>query len=107
MTNYRVRWEIDIEADSPVEAAREALRIQREYGSEATVFEVASTINPEPWEFTQIDAASYKECELCENPANFDVSPEGQACAICGTWVCDDCTEWDDETPVCKDCKHD
>lgn len=103
MTNYLVRWEIDIEADSPVEAAREALRIQRDVGSEATVFEVASTRNPEPWEFTRIDAASYKECELCGNPANFDVSPEGQACSVCGA---DDCTVWDDETLVCKDCKH-
>lgn len=37
---YRVVWEIDIEADSPFEAAHQALAIQREKESLATVFEV-------------------------------------------------------------------
>jgi len=37
---YRVVWAIDIEADSPKEAAREALRIQRDRESIATVFVV-------------------------------------------------------------------
>lgn len=36
----RVRWEIDIDADSPVEAARAALTIQRRTESIATVFVV-------------------------------------------------------------------
>ncbi len=40
MTIYRVAWEIDIDADSPREAAREALKIQRREGSIATVFTV-------------------------------------------------------------------
>lgn len=39
-TEYHVIWEIDLEADSPVEAAREALRIQRDPSSRATVFDV-------------------------------------------------------------------
>jgi hypothetical protein len=30
MKTYRVKWEIDIEADSALEAVKEALRIQRE-----------------------------------------------------------------------------
>lgn len=38
--NYVVSWHIDVEADSPEEAAREALRIQRDADSIATVFEV-------------------------------------------------------------------
>lgn len=38
-THYRVVWEIDIYAASPVEAAREAQRIQRDYDSVATVFD--------------------------------------------------------------------
>lgn len=38
--NYRVRWEIDIEADSPEEAAVEALIIQRDPFSIAAVFDV-------------------------------------------------------------------
>lgn len=39
-TEYQVIWEIDLAADSPVEAAREALRIQRDPASLATVFDV-------------------------------------------------------------------
>lgn len=40
--HYVVTWQIDIEdADTPEEAAREALRIQRKVDSIATVFDVA------------------------------------------------------------------
>lgn len=37
---YRISWVIDIEADSPEEAARQALAIQRNSESTATVFEI-------------------------------------------------------------------
>ncbi len=37
---YKVTWTVDVEADDPVEAAREALRIQRDPESVATYFEV-------------------------------------------------------------------
>ena len=37
---FRVRWEIDIDADSPEAAARQALEIQRDPNSLATIFEV-------------------------------------------------------------------
>lgn len=37
---YRVRWEVDVDAESPKAAAREALRIQRDADSQATVFKV-------------------------------------------------------------------
>jgi len=40
MMNYRVLWEIDIDADSPREAAEGALQIQRRPDSIATVFTV-------------------------------------------------------------------
>jgi hypothetical protein len=40
MTSYRVTWEIDIEADTPVEAAKIALSYQRDPESTSTVFEV-------------------------------------------------------------------
>lgn len=40
MPEYLVIWEIDIEADTPRDAALEALEIQRNIGSEATVFKV-------------------------------------------------------------------
>jgi hypothetical protein len=38
--DYRVRWEIDIEAESYQEAAEAALAIQRDPASIATVFDV-------------------------------------------------------------------
>lgn len=40
MTTYRVKWEIDIEADSPEAAAVEAREIQLDFESIATYFEV-------------------------------------------------------------------
>ena len=43
MTNYRVTWQIDIEADSPKEAAAKALVIMRDPSSIATVFDVTHT----------------------------------------------------------------
>lgn len=38
--SYRVRWEIDLAADDPGEAAARALAIQRNPDSTATVFDV-------------------------------------------------------------------
>ena len=40
MTSYSVNWQIDIEAESPVEAARQALKIHRDQNSTATVFDI-------------------------------------------------------------------
>lgn len=42
MNSYRVRWDIDLEACDPVDAARKALAIQRDPRSWATVFTVHS-----------------------------------------------------------------
>jgi len=42
MAMYKVRWEIDVDARSHREAARKALKIQRDPESLATVFEVRS-----------------------------------------------------------------
>jgi len=39
-TRYKVKWEIDIYANSPEAAANSALNIQRDPGSNATVFTV-------------------------------------------------------------------
>ena len=41
---FRVVWEIDIEADSPEEAAAEALKIQRDPESTATDFTVTCCV---------------------------------------------------------------
>lgn len=40
MTSYLVRWEIDLDASDPVDAARKALAIQRDPRSWATIFTV-------------------------------------------------------------------
>lgn len=39
-SRYRIQWEIDLEASSPQEAAREALEIHRDPESIALVFQV-------------------------------------------------------------------
>jgi hypothetical protein len=44
VTDYIVTWVIDIEADSPEEAARLALEIQRDPDSIATYFTVAGPL---------------------------------------------------------------
>lgn len=41
MNRYVVTWTIDIEADTPVEAARAALEIQRDPESTAMVFSIS------------------------------------------------------------------
>jgi len=51
MMNYRVSWEIDIDADSPREAAERALEIQRRPDSTATVF----TVRDETGESIEVD----------------------------------------------------
>ncbi len=43
MTHYRIRWEIDVEAESPEAAALQAREIQLDNGSRATVFDVFQT----------------------------------------------------------------
>jgi hypothetical protein len=47
MTGYTVRWEIDIDADTPEEAATRARAIQLDPDSAATFFEVLGQ-NGEP-----------------------------------------------------------
>jgi len=43
--DYRVVWEIDIEADSPEDAAKKALEIQRDPEGAATFFRVSEHDN--------------------------------------------------------------
>ena len=52
---YVVKWEIDLEADSPEEAARLALAIHRKPDSIATVFDVAQNRNGDVDEWTRVD----------------------------------------------------
>jgi hypothetical protein len=54
MTLYRVSWEIDIDAECPVDAAAKTLRIQRDPESIATVFKVRER-GPGKWFVQEID----------------------------------------------------
>ncbi len=45
MNHYLVKWEIDIDAETPEEAAKKALEIHRDPESCATVFEVYDVAN--------------------------------------------------------------
>jgi hypothetical protein len=51
---YKVAWHIDIDADSPEDAARKALAIQRNPESIATVFNVR-TVGLPVNEYTTVD----------------------------------------------------
>jgi len=44
MSMMRVHWEIDVDADTPIEAAQRALAIQRNPESIATVFTVVGCV---------------------------------------------------------------
>jgi hypothetical protein len=55
MTLYRVKWEIDIQADSAEEAAREALAIHRDPESIATQFDVAANVNGRLGDWQSVD----------------------------------------------------
>ncbi len=46
MTEYHVTWRIDLDADSPREAAQRAQAIQRAAQSTAVVFDVATEGEP-------------------------------------------------------------
>lgn len=47
MKEYRVEWVIELDAESPEEAAAQALEIQRDPESIATVFRVSAVGDPD------------------------------------------------------------
>ncbi len=53
MKTYHITWEIDIDAETPREAAEQALEIQRDANSLATVFSVKEFDSDD--DATQID----------------------------------------------------
>jgi hypothetical protein len=42
---YRVEWNIDIEADTPEDAAKQAIEIHRDHESTATIFQVTDQLS--------------------------------------------------------------
>ena len=62
---YRILWEIDLDADSPRAAARLAWEIMQRPGSTANVFTVIDSRGQR----TQVDLLEAESCEAqsCEN----------------------------------------
>jgi DNA polymerase III alpha subunit len=73
MSEYEVNWRIQVEAETPDEAAREALAIMRDQFSEATFFEVTDR---ETGETETIDAALLEVAEDLDNLALMNGFPE-------------------------------
>lgn len=63
MKTFFVRWEIDIDADNSIEAAKQALYIQRDKGSTSTVFQITDKITGME-EIIDLDALI--ECDINE-----------------------------------------
>ena len=72
---YRVKWEIDIEAESPEEAASRALIIQRDNDPEnaATVFDVSEMDGPT----VRVDLSNQGRPE-----ADYQYTPHEKQCAF-------------------------
>jgi len=88
MPNYLVTWTIDIQADSPTEAALAALSIQRKPDSIAVVFKVRDKHTRTT---TLVDLDPDDDCFACHNrgwdivhadPASGHLG-EIQRCAVC------------------------
>lgn len=62
MPMYKLVWEIEINAETPLEAARKALEYQRDPDGKATVFDIIA----EDGEVTQVDLLSEKMAIVCE-----------------------------------------
>lgn len=58
MAEYKVIWEIDIVANSPKEAAAEAMEIMQDPSSEAVFF---TTIEQATGEITELDLREFSE----------------------------------------------
>lgn len=67
MGEYLVTWEVEIDADSPREAAVKALTMQRDPKSTATVFTIAAVDA-----VTEIDLAAWKPGDPCWSCGSVD-----------------------------------
>lgn len=88
MAEYLIEWTIEVEADSPEAAAREALKIQRDPSSTSTVFGVTGA---NPGDTITIDLYEIDEkhrsgsCPDCGSTCwQDDPEGSGQFCESCG-----------------------
>lgn len=90
---YRVRWEIDIDADNEVDAAKQAREMQLDAGASSTVFSVADA-SIEPFEFRFIDLDDTVECCQCHNMCYGPTAHLHQ-----GKYIGDECC-WDERFKI-------
>lgn len=108
MPEYRVKWDIDVTADTPQEAAKIAQDIMQDKGSSATVFDVIDMVTEVE---VMLDVADYDVCslcgkEVCLNPLLPTDPGEGFECNACGregTRVCEACKEIAPKCPYCQE----
>jgi predicted Zn-ribbon and HTH transcriptional regulator len=81
MAEYLVEWRIDINADNPVDAAKQARLIHQEPGSTATVFQVTDTKTNE-----KVDVDLDELCETEESKDSDEVVTR-ETCWNCGSSV--------------------
>ncbi len=88
ISEYKIIWEIELEADNPLEASKKALEIQRDPVSTALVFKVAKITEHRP-KFHNIDLLQDRTCCFCGKKTTDHVSDDGIV------W-CDDCDSNED-----------
>ncbi len=88
MPEYRVRWEIEVDAETPREAVENALEIHRDLSSIATVFEVAPRSGGP---FQRIDLL--EESAVADREADSS-APAGLEPADAGQDQDDSCRRW-------------
>lgn len=86
MTTYLVTWEIDVDADSPEEAAQIAREIQLDDCSTATVFVIKEASTGETLKY---DVGDLALCKFCGKATAKNTPHQHQ-----GQVVCSDC--WDE-----------
>lgn len=84
MPSFVVEWTIDIDADTPREAAQKALDIQRRVGSSAVVF----SLTDENGEQEKIDLDEHEDddpphCSRCGNWCPRNGESYGELCPSC------------------------
>jgi hypothetical protein len=102
MESYLVTWKIDIEADTPEQAALAALAIQRKPASIAVVFTVRGKATGVT---TLIDLERDDACDSC-NRRGWDIFNADPAIGDLGEIQrCDDCKKLRDDSVACHDAR--
>jgi hypothetical protein len=99
MPKYLVTWSIDVEADTPAEAALAAVATQRKPDSWAVVFEVMDKASGAA---TTIDLEPDTDCFPCKS-RGWDIVQDDPATGDLGeVQRCDDCRQLPDDFAACQ-----